>query len=99
MESVRKETLVTDERLYRLSGAGDPNCTHCSQPETLEHLLLQCVQYSDERRILVGSYRGQGLASNSVDEFLSPKAHGTIVKRALSALLEFLESCALSERL
>ncbi|KAH7955734.1 hypothetical protein HPB52_003417 [Rhipicephalus sanguineus] len=67
--------------------------------ETLDHILLQCVHYSEERRALIRSYREQGLATNSVDEFLFPSVQVDTVKRAFNALLNFFQSSALFERL
>ncbi|KAH7971604.1 hypothetical protein HPB52_000524 [Rhipicephalus sanguineus] len=89
----------TAERLHQLTGTGDPLCSHCAIPETLEHILLQCAQYAEDCRVLVRAYRDQGLAATSVDELLFPRAHSTAVGRAMRSLIVFFTSCALSGRL
>ncbi|KAH7957730.1 hypothetical protein HPB52_022527 [Rhipicephalus sanguineus] len=65
---------------------------------TVRTNILGCVHYSEDRA-LIRSYREQGLATNSVDEFLFPSVHVDTVKRAFSALLNFFQSSALFERL
>lgn len=96
---LRIGTAITAERLHQLTGTGDPLCTHCATPETLDHILLQCAQYAVDRRVLVRAYRDHGLPATSADEFLFPRAHSTAVGRAMSALIVFFTSCALFERL
>ncbi|KAH7968858.1 hypothetical protein HPB52_011955 [Rhipicephalus sanguineus] len=42
----------TAERLFRLSGSGNPTCVQCPADETIDHILLQCPGYDDHRRRL-----------------------------------------------
>ncbi|XP_037290898.1 uncharacterized protein LOC119186339 [Rhipicephalus microplus] len=89
----------TAERVHRQSGRGDPNCRHCPQPETLHHIIFQCEEYSDARRSLFDAYSKLGLCTSTVDVILFPRAHACLVKRAQAALITFLRTSALFERL
>ncbi|XP_037276809.2 uncharacterized protein LOC119169911 [Rhipicephalus microplus] len=89
----------TAERVHRQSGHGDPNCRHCPQPETLHHIIFQCEEYSDARRSLFDAYSKLGLSTSTVDVILFPRAHACLVKRAQAALITFLRTSALFERL
>ncbi|KAL1468743.1 hypothetical protein MTO96_041279, partial [Rhipicephalus appendiculatus] len=59
---LRTDSCRTAEgRLFRLSGEGSPSCAQCPAEETLEHILLQCPGYDDQRRRLLGVYGRLGL--------------------------------------
>ncbi|KAL1479606.1 hypothetical protein MTO96_051719, partial [Rhipicephalus appendiculatus] len=53
---LRTDCARTAERLFHLSGNGSPSCAQCPAEETLEHILLQCPGYDDQRRQLFGVY-------------------------------------------
>ncbi|KAL1472991.1 hypothetical protein MTO96_039013 [Rhipicephalus appendiculatus] len=58
---LRTDCCRTAERLFSLSGKGSPSCAQCPAEETLEHILLQCPGYNDQRRQLFGVYGRLGL--------------------------------------
>ncbi|KAL1475406.1 hypothetical protein MTO96_037313 [Rhipicephalus appendiculatus] len=58
---LRTDCSRTAERLFRLSGNGSPSCAQCPAEETLEHILLQCPGYDDQRHQLLGVYGRLGL--------------------------------------
>ncbi|KAL1478731.1 hypothetical protein MTO96_034879 [Rhipicephalus appendiculatus] len=64
---LRTDCARTAERLFRLSGNGSPSCAQCPAEETLEHILLQCPGYDDQRRQLFGVYGRLGLPHDNVD--------------------------------
>lgn len=65
----------------------------------LEHLLLHCPAFGVERAVLTDSYRRYGLSANSLKDLLFPDAHSSLVKRVLSALLDFCSATNLRARL
>ncbi|KAH8034810.1 hypothetical protein HPB51_003041 [Rhipicephalus microplus] len=89
----------TAERVHRQSGRGDPNCRHCPQPETLHHSIFNCEEYSDARRSLFDAYSKLGLSTSTFDVILFSRAHACLEKRAQAALITFLMTYALFERL
>ncbi|KAL1426749.1 hypothetical protein MTO96_018064 [Rhipicephalus appendiculatus] len=62
---LRTDCARTADRLFRLSGKGSPLCAQCPAEETLEHILLQCPGYDDQRRQLFGVYGRLGLPHDS----------------------------------
>ncbi|KAH8021312.1 hypothetical protein HPB51_014981 [Rhipicephalus microplus] len=87
------------ERVHRQSGRGDPNCRHCPQPKTLHHIIFKCEEYSNARRSLLDAYSKLGLSTSPVEVILFSRAHACLVKRAQAALIAFLKTSALFERL
>ncbi|KAH7979796.1 hypothetical protein HPB49_011092 [Dermacentor silvarum] len=67
--------------------------------ERLEHLLLHCPAFGVESGELRDCYRRCGLPANSLNCLLFPDAHSSLVKRVLSALLDFCSATNLRARL
>ncbi|XP_049517215.1 uncharacterized protein LOC119441850 [Dermacentor silvarum] len=86
-------------RTHRLRGIGSGVCANCADMETLEHLLLHCPAFGVERAVLTDSYHRYGLPANSLKDLLFPDAHSSLVKRVLSALLDFCSATNLRARL
>lgn len=89
----------TAARTHRLQGIGDPACSNCADTETLDHLLLRCPAFDVERTDLCTVYRRLGLTYDTATALLFPAAHSSIVKHALSALLDYCNATHLRARL
>ncbi|KAL1466561.1 hypothetical protein MTO96_042647 [Rhipicephalus appendiculatus] len=94
----RTDCNRTAERLFRLTGNGSPSCAQCPVEETLEHILLQCPGYDDQRRQLFGVYGRLGLPHVSLDDLRQTMAEEDIVITGFSGyfpqadhLVEFKE--------
>ncbi|KAH7976271.1 hypothetical protein HPB52_010440 [Rhipicephalus sanguineus] len=89
----------TADRLFRLSGSGNPKCVQCPADETIDHILLQCPGYDDHRRRLFGAFSRLGLPHLCLDELLFPSAQHSKVLQAFYALLDFFGDADLFTRL
>ncbi|KAH7981863.1 hypothetical protein HPB52_001352 [Rhipicephalus sanguineus] len=89
----------TAERLFRLSGSGNPMCVLCPADETIGHILLQCPGYDDHRRRLFGAYSRLGLPHLCLDELLFPRAQHSKLQQARYALMDFFGDADLFTRL
>uniref|UniRef100_A0A3B1IE94 Reverse transcriptase domain-containing protein n=1 Tax=Astyanax mexicanus TaxID=7994 RepID=A0A3B1IE94_ASTMX len=49
-----------NQSLFRIGKHPDGNCLYCSQPETIEHVLIQCVAYDIQREEVFGGVRAVG---------------------------------------
>jgi hypothetical protein len=54
---ILNRTIWTNNKAFKSGIADSPNCKYCNQVETMEHLLLQCENYSE----LVWSRLGEAL--------------------------------------
>lgn len=86
----------TAARSYRLGRATSPACSSCGEPETIEHLLLACPAYLQQRGPLLQEFRRLGLPSGKEEDLLFPGRHHL---SALRGVVEFLDSSGLSARL
>ncbi|KAL1444356.1 hypothetical protein MTO96_029905 [Rhipicephalus appendiculatus] len=86
---LRTGCSCTAKRHFRLTGSVSPSCAQCPAEETLEHVVLQCPSYDDQRRQLFGVYRRLGFPHLSLDDLRFPGAHRTKLEQALYALLDF----------
>lgn len=89
----------TAERKHRHSGRGSPYCIDCGDLETLDHLLLECPAGDASRQVMLAVYRQLGLPRATAQHLLFPACRREHVKRALSALLDFVDGSGLRERL
>ncbi|KAH7939514.1 hypothetical protein HPB52_013456 [Rhipicephalus sanguineus] len=89
----------TAERLFRLSGSGNPTCVQCPADETIDHILLQCPGYDDHRRRLFGAYSRLGLPQLCLDELLFPSTQHSKLQQACYALVDFFGDADLFTRL
>ncbi|KAL3208549.1 hypothetical protein MRX96_039010 [Rhipicephalus microplus] len=70
-----------------------------SSEETIEHILLHCPGYTEQRRRLFDAYGRLGLPHVSLDHLRFPQAPRSSLMRAFEALLEFFGDAALIVRL
>lgn len=87
------------ERMHRLTGRGSPYCPDCGDTETAEHLLLHCPAFDASRLTMLAVYGRLGLPRATTQQLLFPECCREHLKRALSALLEFISGTALRDRL
>ncbi|KAL1416418.1 hypothetical protein MTO96_027981 [Rhipicephalus appendiculatus] len=83
------------ERLHRLTGRGSPYCADCGDRESLEHLLLHCTALNASR---IPNTPGLVFLGPLQSTCSSPHCGRDSVKRALSALLVFLDDSGVRER-
>ena len=75
--------------LYRLNLEDSPNCNHCGIPETINHFLIHCHRYYNERCILLNKLRLLGISTRPVDPLilLGGGNHDTRVKEKIAQSL------------
>ncbi|XP_072143652.1 uncharacterized protein [Dermacentor andersoni] len=86
----------TVARRHRHSLVASPACAYCGEPENLEHLLVACPAYLQQRGRLLQDFRGLGLPSARQDDILFP---GRNALPALLSVVEYLDSSGLSARI
>ncbi|KAL3214499.1 hypothetical protein MRX96_034887 [Rhipicephalus microplus] len=80
---------ATTELQFRWNSSGSPACAEWLADETIEHVLLQCPGYADQRRRLFDTYGRLGLPHVSLDHLRFARAHLITLLRAFEALLNF----------
>ncbi|XP_077527310.1 uncharacterized protein LOC144138739 [Haemaphysalis longicornis] len=81
--------------LHRLGIADKASCRNCTAEETLQHLLLECPQYSGQRSKLLATFVSLRLTHTTPTDLLFPKAHPSVQDKALRSLITFLTETAL----
>uniref|UniRef100_L7LW97 Putative tick transposon n=1 Tax=Rhipicephalus pulchellus TaxID=72859 RepID=L7LW97_RHIPC len=74
-------------------------CDHCSGDETIQHILCECPQYCLQRQSLCNALDKLDDRTLSEERILRHRPDLTSQKKAVQALLRFLHSTGLSERL
>ncbi|KAL1436372.1 hypothetical protein MTO96_049732 [Rhipicephalus appendiculatus] len=95
----RRGDNYTAERKHRHSGCGIPYCIGCGDSETLDHLLLECPAGDASRQVMLTVYGELGLPRATSQHLLFPACRREHIKRALSALLDFVDGSGLRERI
>ena len=44
-----------NDYLYKINATDSPNCEYCGVPETVQHFLIQCSQWVDQRQHLIAA--------------------------------------------
>ncbi|XP_054933470.2 uncharacterized protein [Dermacentor andersoni] len=78
----------TGARRHRHGLIASPACSSCGEPETLEHLLLACPAYLQQRDRLLQEFRRLGLPSARQEDILFP---GRSELPALLSVVELLD--------
>ncbi|KAL1473161.1 hypothetical protein MTO96_038883 [Rhipicephalus appendiculatus] len=76
-----------------------PYCIDCGDSETLDHLLLECPAGDVSRQVMLAVYGELGLPRATSQNLLFPACRREHIKRALSALLGFVDGSGLRERI
>ncbi|KAL1458842.1 hypothetical protein MTO96_043422 [Rhipicephalus appendiculatus] len=76
-----------------------PYCIDCGDSETLDHLLLECPAGDVSRQVMLAVYGELGLPRATSQNLLFPACRREHIKRALSALLDFVDGSGLRERI
>jgi len=53
--------IALNQSLHRIGKHENGSCDKCGHPETVKHILLECVAYSRERRELIQSLKDRGV--------------------------------------
>ncbi|KAH8022176.1 hypothetical protein HPB51_022573 [Rhipicephalus microplus] len=72
---LRTDCSRTAELHFRRTNSGSPACAECRADETIEHVLLQCRGYVDQRWQLFDAYGRLGLPYVSLNQLRFPRAH------------------------
>jgi hypothetical protein len=64
-------TTWTNNKAFKSGKRDNPNCDYCGQPETIEHLLHNCEEYSAELWIELGHSLTAALTTHSGNEILT----------------------------
>ncbi|XP_075543795.1 uncharacterized protein LOC142578279 [Dermacentor variabilis] len=86
----------TGARRHRHGIIASPACASCGEPEALEHLLLACPAYLQQRDRLLQDFRRLGLPSARQEDILFP---GRNELPALLSVVEYFDTSGLSARL
>ncbi|XP_037529359.1 uncharacterized protein LOC119406700 [Rhipicephalus sanguineus] len=84
---LRTGCVWTAARRHAKGLCASPACSHCGDPETLEHLLCACPGLAQERSRVTTVYRSQGLPASTLEHLLFPSRPRL---PALRSLVEFL---------
>ena len=93
MARLRLDHSRLKSHLYRLNLEDSPNCNHCGIPETINHFLIHCHRYYNERCILLNKLRLLGISTRPVDPLilLGGGNHDTRVKEKIAqSLIAFI---------
>lgn len=99
LHRLRANCANTRSTLHKLKRVNSPDCLHCGALEDIEHVLLVCTEYEEERKTLFQRYTSSGLPSSNTRELLIPEAPRRLVLRAYKDLLDFLSETGLADRL
>ncbi|XP_077532467.1 uncharacterized protein LOC144144835 [Haemaphysalis longicornis] len=86
-------------RLHRQGRRSSPTCTHCPEPETLEHLLCSCPEFAAHRGVLQTSLQRLGLPHQRLENLLHPAGPDSTRRDVFRLLLAYLEATGLAQRL
>ena len=84
---------------FRIGMADTTACEHCGDEETIRHVLCDCPEYSTQRQSLCHAFNKLDDQPLSEERLLRHRPDIASQKKALQALLAFLRSTGLSERL
>jgi len=62
--------IALNQSLHRIGKHENGSCDKCGHPETVKHILLECVAYSRERRELIQSLKDRGVRNYTLKELL-----------------------------
>uniref|UniRef100_L7M042 Putative tick transposon n=1 Tax=Rhipicephalus pulchellus TaxID=72859 RepID=L7M042_RHIPC len=84
---------------FRIGMADTAACEHCGNEETIRHVLCDCPKYTTQRQCLCQAFNKLDDEPLSEERLLRHRQDFTSQKKASQALLGFLRSTGLSERL
>ena len=89
----------TNAYSYLLGMANNSTCNHCSCEETISHLLCECPRFSAPRQELSNALDKLDNRPMSEQRVLGPWPSRSSAQKALKALLRFLRTTGLRDRL
>ncbi len=72
------------------------NCSLCGLAETVEHVLINCTAYKNERKCLVGELKEMGIGNITIKKLLN---NGLENYRVYKALIKYLRKVHLFNRI
>lgn len=98
LHRLRSDSAYTNVNLYRIGKAASPNCQHCDQQETIEHIFFKCEHYASERIEFLNCLRGLDIPF-TLEATLFPKGPTSTCIRLRKFVFCFLGACELLSRL
>lgn len=89
----------TNAYSFRIGMADSPACDNCGCEETIKHLLCDCPRYNVARKVLATALEKLDDRPFSEDKVLGHWSRRVSALKALRALLKFLRTCELCDRL
>lgn len=99
LHRLRANCVITGATLHRWGKVNTPNCETCAAPETIEHLLFLCPQFSDARTKLMYTLRQGGFPRSTLKDLTFPSGPPSKVRQVFTAVLTFLRDTKLIERI
>lgn len=94
---LRLNAALTNSYRHRLGLTANPYCDNCGLPETVEHVLLECPAYIQERTHLAEKIECLNNASISLKGLLGPWPSPSSQRKVLVALFDYLHGIGLAE--
>lgn len=89
----------TNAYAFCIGMADSAACDHCSNEESIVHILCDCPQYSAQRHSLTNAFNQLDDRPLSEEKILHHRLDLTSQKKAVQALLRLLRATSLSDRL
>jgi len=70
MTRLRIGHTAVNQSLHKIGKHESGNCDKCGYPETVKHILLECVAYRRERLELIQSLNDRGVRNYTLKELL-----------------------------
>lgn len=78
--------------LFEIGKHESGKCIYCNQPETIEHVLMECEKYGKERLKLINEVKNMGVESFSMISLLNENAEQ---RRIYGAIIKYIKEIEL----
>ncbi len=85
---ILNSTTWTNNKAFKSGKRDNPNCDYCGQPETIEHLLHNCEEYSAEVWTELGHSLTAALNTHSGNE-IPKKSFRKIIFSYLAKIIDY----------
>lgn len=99
LHRIRLKVAYTNYYLHLIGKLKSPNCSVCGTVEDIQHILLQCTSYDDQRKQFLQDIRKTPGPPLTIQHFLGPWNSEDCALNTTKALLRFLSATGLDKRL
>lgn len=96
---LRLDVAYTNNYLYRIGRTTNPYCDNCGNLETMEHILLECPAYRDERQFFEQQMNMICHEPLTLPSVLGPMSGPSKQRRVLDLLFKYLSVIGLIGKL